>query len=147
MYLLSEWRWSPLDFGRAAPTSRKSLPSWGKHECLEVGNYGVGDTGMGEIRVSRLGQIDESSEGSSECSSTRTAHAEDTPARPRTSAHSEVSRQTRTVVTELPAGTQKAQNLQKSNSCSRRRRGKVEQAITNVFPVTCEKTSKLWFGP
>lgn len=51
--MLSAWRWSYFDPGREAGVSshnQESLPIWGKHECLEVGNYGVGDSGMGEIR-------------------------------------------------------------------------------------------------
>lgn len=46
VYLLSEALW----------TLEGKLTQAGKHECLEVGNYGVGDTGMGAIRVSRLGR-------------------------------------------------------------------------------------------
>lgn len=46
VYLRSAWRRSHSDSGREAGVS----PPVGGHECLEVGNYGVGDKGRGEIR-------------------------------------------------------------------------------------------------
>lgn len=55
----------------------KSPRCGGKQAWLEVGNYCVGDNGMGQIRGPRFSSIGKSPVGSCECSSTRTAHADD----------------------------------------------------------------------
>lgn len=60
LLVLLAWRRSFFDPGREAGVSsdnQESLPIWGKHECLEVDNYGVGDSGAGEIRLSLSGRI------------------------------------------------------------------------------------------
>lgn len=78
--------------------------------------------------------MDEPSKASSGCSSTRTAHAGDTPARPRTSVHSEASRYTGSALPELPAGTEgsaEGRNIQPMQP---------QRTNVNVFPVRCERT-------
>lgn len=53
--MLLAWRRSFSDPGREAGVSsdnQESLP-----DCLEVANYGVGDSGTGEIRLSLSGRI------------------------------------------------------------------------------------------
>lgn len=78
---VSAWRWSRSKFGREVGVNslrrRKSLPIRGKQARLEVSNYRVGDNKMGEIREPRFSSIGKSPVGFCECSSTRTAHADD----------------------------------------------------------------------